>query len=141
MNPIEAIENIRQYAERQIKQIDASYKLVTMRRNEHYVDLSIFVDKIYSTLELKRWDENRSWHYLRARSAIMYYLVRYRHQTLKKVGEVFGKDHSTVIHAINAYQEMMDVKQHDCKDFLQTIIKTAEEIELDDKKFTKQLKF
>ena len=42
------------------------------------------------------------------RQVAMYCIKKYTHLGLKEVGTMFNRDHATVLHAINAIQNLMD---------------------------------
>mgnify|MGYP000666368961 CR=1 FL=1 len=52
---------------------------------------------------------------VRSRQAVMYYLLRYTTMTLKSIGAEFNQkyDHSTVLHARDTYQNLVDTYKAD----------------------------
>lgn len=63
----------------------------------------IAIEQIYS----KRRDRD----IVTCRHLSMYFIRRYTKMSLKSIGERFGRDHTTVIHAIGSVVKFMDIEE------------------------------
>ena len=77
------------------------------------IDLSADYFKL-SKEHLIRYDRHK--YVLIPRMMIMYYLKAAGH-TFMAIGEVFGRDHSSVIHSVNVIRDLVGISPEDCKTY------------------------
>ena len=100
--------------------IDLELAKQIMKNIVHDIETEVGIDYIQKTVaeyfhltqdELK--DKTRKKEIVIARQIAMYFAKEYTNHSLKSIGYHFGgRDHSTVIHAVQAVNDMMDVDAH-----------------------------
>lgn len=99
------------------REIDLELAKQIMKNIVHDIETEVGIDYIQKTVadyfhlnpdELK--DKTRKKEIVIARQVAMYFSKEYTNHSLKSIGYHFGgRDHSTVIHAVQAVNDMMDV--------------------------------
>lgn len=101
-------------------EIDLELAKQIMKNIVHDIETEVGIDYIQKTVaeyfhlsqeDLK--DKTRKKEIVIARQIAMYFAKEYTNHSLKSIGYHFGgRDHSTVIHAVQAVNDMMDVDTH-----------------------------
>ena len=99
------------------REIDLELAKQIMKNIVHDIETEVGIDYIQKTVaeyfhlkvaDLK--DKTRKKEIVIARQVAMYFSKEYTNHSLKSIGYHFGgRDHSTVIHAVQAVNDMMDV--------------------------------
>ena len=99
------------------KDIDLELAKTTLKTIVHDIDTEVSIDYIQKTVseyfhlkteDLK--DKTRKKEVVIARQLAMYFAKEYTNLSLKSIGYHFGgRDHSTVIHAVQTVNDMYDV--------------------------------
>ncbi|MEN8247419.1 MAG: chromosomal replication initiator protein DnaA [Bacteroidota bacterium] len=102
------------------RDIDLELAKQIMKNIVHDIETEVGIDYIQKTVaeyfhlsqdDLK--DKTRKKEIVIARQIAMYFSKEYTNHSLKSIGYHFGgRDHSTVIHAVQAVNDMMDVDAH-----------------------------
>ena len=102
------------------KDIDLELAKQTLKTIVHDIDTEVSIDYIQKTVseyyhlkidDLK--DKTRKKEVVIARQLAMYFAKEYTNHSLKSIGYHFGgRDHSTVIHAVQTVNDMYDVDNH-----------------------------
>ena len=88
------------------------YKPVLKPEENPIFDLVIRL--VCEKLKVNREDvlsRSRKADFVGARTIIFYILCKYGDSTLKEIGRMFGKDHSTIIYARDTCQDYMDINK------------------------------
>ncbi len=102
------------------REIDLELAKQTMKNIVHDIETEVGVDYIQKTVaeyyHLKQHDlkaKTRKKEIVIARQVAMYFSKEYTNHSLKSIGYHFGgRDHSTVIHAVQAVNDSIDVNTH-----------------------------
>ncbi len=102
------------------REIDLELAKQTMKNIVHDIETEVGIDYIQKTVaeyyHLKQSDlkdKTRKKEIVIARQVAMYFSKEYTNHSLKSIGYHFGgRDHSTVIHAVQAVNDYMDVDTH-----------------------------
>jgi len=102
------------------REIDLELAKQTLKNIVHDIETEVGIDYIQKTVseyfkigfdELKA--KTRKKEIVIARQISMYFSKEYTNHSLKSIGYHFGgRDHSTVIHAVQCVNDMMDVDTH-----------------------------
>ena len=66
--------------------------------------------KYYDTNIEQLKKRNRKREIVTVRRMCIYFLKKNTHSTLKSIGDIFGQDHTTVIHSLDTIQDFIDIK-------------------------------
>lgn len=99
--------------------------LVKTNENSRFLKKRINLDEVKRMIELYELNtSSRKREKLYYRCVLMYYLrTHLKHYSYEKVGKLFGRDHSTVLHSLRTFHELMEniIMYPDFKEILEDV--------------------